>query len=201
MPHPRNHVTPLGVIEAIDLQAAWTGNRGILHEGQHIVHSHVGNRWITCDPDYVAPAKQPPRKYTALFFHDEAVSFAGGHRPCWKCRPTPYKAFRDAWSERVGPASADQIDKQLHVERFRRGTSRQVVHRRPWAELPDGAFVLFNSAPFLVLGDKLVAWTRGGYGQRNARPTRRDVDVITPTSTIDVLLADYPVQIDAAVRG
>jgi hypothetical protein len=55
-----------------------------------------------------------------------------------------------------------------------------------------------RSVPVLVLGGKLVAWTREGYEHRHARPVRGIADVITPPSTIAVLSAGDPVQIDAA---
>jgi hypothetical protein len=126
-------------------------------------------------------------------------AFATGHRPCGKCRHAHFDAYCAAWSDRVGGAapSATQIDDQLHVERFVQGTSRPRV-QLPWAELPDGAFVRLDSAPFLVLGRKLVAWSSDGYKQRRARPVRGEADVITPPSTIAVLSAGDPVQIDAA---
>jgi hypothetical protein len=158
----------------------------------------VGKTWITCDLNYVAPEGQPPRKYTPLFFHDEAVSFAAGHRPCGKCRHPRFKAYCDAWSKRDGgkASSATEIDEQLHGERFVPGTSR-CAHELPWGELPDGAFV-HDNGPCLVLGRQLVAWTRDGYSQRRARPVRGTADVITPPSMIAVLSAGYEVQIDAA---
>ena len=33
-----------------------------------------------------------------LFFHDEAVSFAAGHRPCAECRRESYDLYRAAWA-------------------------------------------------------------------------------------------------------
>jgi len=203
MAHARNRVTPLGDIEAIQLRGAWTGNRGILHQDREIVRSHAGERWITCALSFGRERKLEqwqPGHYTVLFFHDEAVSFAAGHRPCARCRRERYNAYRAAWSQRLcGEApSSTQIDRQLHVERCVHGTSRRRIHALPWAELPDGAFALLAEVPVLVLGGKLVAWTREGYKHRHARPVRGIADVITPPSTIAVLSAGDPVQIDAA---
>ena len=65
--------------------------------------------------------------------------------------------------------------------------------------MPDGAFVLLDDAPFLVLDRKLVAWTRTGYEQRRARPVRGVARVITPPSTVAVL-SGYAVQIDAVAQ-
>jgi hypothetical protein len=35
-------------------------------------------------------------RYTELFFLDEAVAFAAGHRPCAECRRERFNAFKDA---------------------------------------------------------------------------------------------------------
>lgn len=69
----------------------------------------------------------------------------------------------------------------------------------PWAELPDGTFVLPEpDAPAVVVSDELAFWTHEGYGPRRRRPSRGTACVITPPSTVAVLRAGYPVQI--AVR-
>lgn len=88
------------------------------------------------------------------------------------------------------------MNRRLHAERIVRGTRRRRLHRLPWRELPDGAFVLAGDAPKLVVGDTVVEWTATGYGRRDARPRRGDADVVTPPSTLAVLRAGYPVQID-----
>jgi hypothetical protein len=84
----------------------------------------------------------------------------------------------------------------LHAERIVRGTHRRRLHQIPWRELPDGVFVLHRDAPHAVLGGDLVEWTHDGYGARRARPVRGDAAVITPPSSVSVLRAGYPVQID-----
>jgi hypothetical protein len=48
------------------------------------------------------------------------------------------------------------INRQLHGERIVRGTHRRRIHELPWAELPDGAFVLLDGTPAVVSGDRLV---------------------------------------------
>jgi hypothetical protein len=60
-------------------------------------------------------------RYTELFFLDEAVAFAAGHRPCAECRRERYNALRNAWSCRHGQHDlplADQIDLELHGARI-----------------------------------------------------------------------------------
>lgn len=201
----RNRVTPLGDIEAIPLRGAWTGNRGILHRGREIVRFHASDLWIVCALEFRGRWREQwqPGHYTFLFFHDEAVSLAAGHRPCAECRRESYDAYRAAWAEGLGvPApSAKQVNRQLHGERIVRGSHRRRLHQLPWAELPDGAFVLLDGAPILVLGDQLVEWTHEGYGERRSRPARGTANVITPPSTVATLLAGYPVQIDDSARG
>jgi hypothetical protein len=201
----RNRVTPTGDIEAIALRGAWTGNRGILHRDREIVRFHASDLWITCALRYRGRRHEQwqPRHYTFLFFHDEAVSFAAGHRPCAECRRESYDAYRAAWAAGLGvePPSAKQVNRQLHGERIVRGTHRRRVHALPWAELPDGAFALLDESPVLVLGDRLVEWTRQGYRSGRTRPTHGTASVITPPSTIAALRAGYPMQIDAAAQG
>jgi hypothetical protein len=100
----RNRVTPTGDIEAIPLRGAWTGNRGILHSGHEIVRFHASDLWITCALEFRGRWHEQwqPRHYTFLYFHDEAVSFAAGHRPCAECRRDSYDSYREAWAEGLG---------------------------------------------------------------------------------------------------
>jgi hypothetical protein len=201
----RNRVTPLGEIEAIPLRGAWTGNRGILHAGKEIVRFHASDLWITCALAFRGRRNEQwqPHHYTFLYFHDEAVAFAAGHRPCAECRRASYEDYRARWAEALGvdPPSAKEMNRRLHGERIVRGTHRRRLHELPWAELPDGAFVLSGGAPRLVLGDALVEWTREGYAARGARPAAGSATVITPPTTVAVLRAGYPVQIDAGARA
>ncbi len=200
----RNRVTPTGDIEAFPLRGAWTGNRGILHRDREIVRFHTSDLWITCALEFRGRWREQwlPRRWTALFFHDEAVSFAAGHRPCAECRRESYNAYRHAWADGLAVAepSAKDINRQLHGERIVRGTHRRRFHPTPWTDLPDGTFVSEDGAPALVIGDDLVEWTPAGYGRHRRRPPRGDALVVTPPSTVAVLRAGYPVQIDEAAR-
>jgi hypothetical protein len=204
----RNRVTPLGDIVAIPLRGAWTGNRGILHRGREIVRFHAGNLWITCALEFRGRWRQQwqPDRYTYLFFHDEAVSFAAGHRPCAECRRAAYNAFRAAWAEGLGGRLADDLpsaammNRQLHGERLWPRTHRRRFHEMVWRGLPDGVFVLLDGRPAVVVGDHLTAWTHAGYGERRPRPRTGTVTVITPPSSVAALRAGYPVQIDDAAR-
>jgi hypothetical protein len=199
----RNRVTPMGDIVAIPLRGAWTGNRGILHSGHEIVRFHASDLWITCALEFRGRWQEQwqPHHYTFLFFHDEAVSFAAGHRPCAECRREGYNAYRAAWADGlgVGIPTATGINKQLHAERIVRGTHRRRLHPAPWSGLPDGAFVLLD-APAVVVGSHLAVWTHEGYRTRHRRPRHGTAQVITPPSTVAAMRAGYPVQIDDAAR-
>lgn len=202
----RNRVTPLGDLVAIPLRGAWTGNRGRLHAGREIVRFHAGDLWITCALHFNERWREQwqPRHFTWLYFHDEAVALAAGHRPCGECRRKDYLAFRAAWALGLGVAapSAAAMNRRLHGERIVRGTHRRRLHSESWSSLPDGAFVLIESGvPALVLGPELVVWSHGGYGERHARPRRGAATVITPPATLAAIAAGYPLQIDASARS
>src|SRR4051794_23804006 len=114
MPH-RNRVTPMGEIVTIPLRGAWTGNRGILHCGTEIVRFHASDLWIICAPEFRGRWAEQwrPHHFTWLFFPDEAVALAAGHRPCAECRRSSYTAYRDAWADelREPPPSAREMNR------------------------------------------------------------------------------------------
>jgi hypothetical protein len=199
----RNRVTPMGDIEAIPLRGAWTGNRGILHSGHEIVRFHASDLWITCALEFRGRWQEQwqPHHFTWLYFQDEAVSFAAGHRPCAECRRGSYNAYRAAWAEGLGAdvPSATAINRQLHAERIMKGTHRRRLHPASWPDLPDGTFVLLD-APAVVVGPHLAQWTTAGYRARRRRPRQGTASVITPPSTVAALSAGYPVQVDDAAR-
>ncbi|MFD4367911.1 hypothetical protein [Rhodococcus sp. NPDC058521] len=180
----RNRVTPFSDIVAIALRGLFMGNRGCLHRDGDLVRHHSGKRWITCDTDFRDRKVEQwaQGRYTVLFFHDEAVALAAGHRPCAECRRPCYNAFREAWG---GRPSADEMDARLHRER---------LGERPtadWSTLPHGAFVCVDALPMLVTQDSIVPWSVDGYGVPTPRPRTGQVTVLTPASTVAVLGAGY----------
>ncbi len=194
----RNRVTPFGDLVAIPLRGAYTGNRGRLHAGREIVRFHAHDSWVTCALQFNGRWNEQwlPHRMTWLFFQDEAVSFAAGHRPCAECRHADYKAYQAAWAEAAGGEmpSARAMNRQLHKERLYRGTHRRRLHSAEAASLPDGAFIVIDEAPFVIVGDAAVEWTKAGYGERRGRP-RGKVTLLTPPSTVAALGAGYPVEI------
>src|ERR1700735_4234236 len=73
---------------------------GALHNSdREIVRSYKSRRWIACVLEFKGRRRtvMSERRYTELFFLDEAVAFAAGHRPCAECRRGRFKAFRERW--------------------------------------------------------------------------------------------------------
>jgi hypothetical protein len=189
----RNRVTPFGEVVAIAQRGSFMGNRGSLHRDRTIVRPWQVRRWITCALEYkgwVAP-KWAPGRWTALFFWDEAVALAAGHRPCALCRRTDFDTWLDAWASAFGERpSVDPMDRRLHAERVG-ADRRQRRHWNSWRDLPDGAFVALGAVPALVLGERLVPWSPAGYGSPIERPARGRATVLTPPSSVEVLRHGY----------
>src|SRR6201996_1159684 len=101
------------------------GNRGgTLHdERREIVRDYASRRWITCVLEFKGRRRvvMSPRRYTELFFLDEAVALAAGHRPCFECRRMRFNEFRRAWAGGSSTLpSADEMDLELHPARIGR---------------------------------------------------------------------------------
>jgi len=201
----RNRVTPLGDIVAVPLRGAWLGNRGNLHRGHEIVRYTRNRAWITCALHYKnwSIPQWAPGHYTVLFFHDEAVSLAAGHRPCALCRRPAYNDFRAASVSGTGepPPTAVDLDRQLHSERLIAGSHRRRLHLLDWTSVPGGAFVMEREQPCLVLKGAVVPWTTDGYAASLPRPGNGTAQVLTPPTSIRALTGGYPVQIDPKAGG
>jgi hypothetical protein len=186
----QNRVTPLGEIVADPGRGLVYGNRGCLHdEAGRIRRAYAVRRWIACRLEFRGRRRSPllqPGRYTELFFLDEATAFAAGHRPCAECRRKDYVRFGEIWRElQPRQTRADAVDGQLHAERLA-GPDRR-LHEERLERLPDGAFVLHDDRPHLVLGDRLLEWTGSGYSNRERRPRRGRAALITPPSLVHVL--------------
>ncbi len=102
----QNRVLPTSEIVAIDARGTLTGNRGIIHgpDKQLSNKRWSHHAWICCVLDWQGRKRDvmSGRKWTELFFLDEATAFAGGHRPCGYCRREAYQAFKTAWHDAFG---------------------------------------------------------------------------------------------------
>jgi hypothetical protein len=186
----RNRVTPLGELVADPARGLVYGNRGCLHdEHGQIRRRYNGKLWIACRLEFKGWHRGPllqPGRFTELFFLDEATAWAAGHRPCALCRREDYNRFR----ELIGEDRAVAIDERLHTERVDPATRGHRLHHARLDDLPDGAFVLVDGAPRLVLGDALLTWTPAGYTERLPRRATT-AELITPPSLVDVLRSGW----------
>jgi hypothetical protein len=176
----QNRVTPLGALVADPARGLVFGNRGCLHDARgEIRRHHQGRRWIACRLEFKDRRREimRPGRYTELFFLDDATALAAGHRPCAECRRADHHAMREAWGGRPRAGAMDDV---LHAERL--GERREAA----LDDLPDGAFVLRDGAPWLVLGDALRRWTPAGYTDTAPRTATRAL-VVTPPSLVAVL--------------
>jgi len=87
----QNRVTPFGDIVAIPQVGMFTGNRGNIHDPatKTLLNKRWASKaWLVCACDYQGRRREvmAGRSWTELFFLDEAVALAAGHRPCFLCR-------------------------------------------------------------------------------------------------------------------
>jgi hypothetical protein len=180
----QNRVTPLGELIATPDRGLVYGNRGNLHDEHGVIRRQWQvRRWISCRLEFRgrhrAGGPMPPGRYTGLFFLDDATALAAGHRPCAECRNADYRSFLAL----TGAAGADELDRRLHAERLGAKPGRNV------ASLPDGAFVLVDDEPWLVLGGELLRWTPAGYAERRRAVGRRRL--ATPPTSLGVLASGW----------
>lgn len=196
-PPRANRVTPFGVREAVRARGLFMGNRGILAGPGGRPRPFGTRTWVCCRLAFRGRRVplDDPHRYTPLFFHDEAVALAAGHRPCGECRNGDHRAFKAAFARAHGLAqgrlSAVEMDRMLHPARILKGA--KVTYRAPLAALPDGTFVTRDAAPAeacLVAGGKLHPWSHAGYAAPIAMADEA-VSVLTPAPIVAALAAGY----------
>lgn len=191
----RNRVTPEGSIVADPARGLFMGNRGILHdETGRITAPFRHHNWVCCELDFKGRKRDlmQPGRYTELFFLDEAVALAAGHRPCAECRRADYNRFRAAWAKATGSRpSANAMDAALHEARIIPRLRAQRRHEADLTDLPEGTFILWEGRPALILDDRLLPWAPPGYGPPVPRPASGRVTVLTPAPTVATLRAGY----------
>jgi hypothetical protein len=192
----QNRATPLGDVIADPARGLVYANRGCLHDDAgRIRRRYNGRRWIACRLQFRGWQRGPlmrPGRFTELFFLDEVSAMAAGHRACALCRREDYNRLVGIWVElHPGEVSADAIDARLHAERVVAGGTAQRRHDVQLDDLPDGAFVLWDGVPCLVLGPRLLRWTAAGYDARVPRPAGRRAVLLTPPSLVAVLRAGW----------
>jgi len=183
-----NRVDPFGALHAVPERGGFTGNRGCLvdDDGRYVRH-HRGNLWIICRTAFRGRrvGLTRPRRWTPLFFLDDAVGLAAGHRPCGECRHADYLAYREAVAAALGqPQRAGDLNRRLAAERGTTSTD---------SDLPDGAVVL-SDGPRLVLGGRLYAFAFSGWYDPVARPAG-PLPVLTPPTSVAALRHGYAPQL------
>ena len=165
-------MTPTGDIVAIPSKCSLMGNRGRLSDDcGRIVRPWRLKRWISCTMDEVFGTRvrlDDPFGYTPLFFTDEAVALAAGHRPCGMCRPDDFNRFVLAWKRLRGISSyqrvsATEIDADLHSARIRGRLFNSTMSAE---ELPKGSFAsvpFLEFQPALIWGEAMSIWNNGLY--------------------------------------
>ena len=191
----RNRVTPSGEMIAVADRGMFWGNRGpLLDRDGRLVRYATGQAWLICVLEFKGRRRQlwVPGRLTELFFLDEATALAAGHRPCGECRLPELTMFKRAWAAAHPGADvhAPAIDAHLHSDRLRRPGVRR-TYRAVLADLPAGTMVEVDDRPWLVLGGQLLAWSPGGYDERQTQPPDMEVTVITPKATVSTLAAGY----------
>jgi hypothetical protein len=172
------------------------GNRGRLHDASgRIVRGWQGKAWITCTlrekPGRSSPGVMPSNGYTRLFFHDEAVACAAGHRPCAECRRAAYTDFVHAWAQAFGRRDgAAAINTALHDARIDAATRAQRQHSMPAEQVPPGAFIHWQGRPHLVRPDDLLPFLPDGYSAPVRKPDAA-VMVLTPAPLVAVMRAGW----------
>jgi len=192
----QNRVTPFGDIVAIEQRGLFMGNRGIIHDPatRTLLRRRWTNKaWIICVCEFrgVRRKVMSRRSWTELFFLDEAVALAAGHRPCFYCRREAAQQFAAAWARAHGisKAGARDMDAALHDQRLQGHAKRIHPLRVSPAELPDGAMIVLSGEAYAMADGLAFHWTESGY-QRPRTLARAD-GLLTPPSTLATLAAGY----------
>lgn len=193
----QNRVQPTGDILAHSSRGQFMGNRGILHDrdGQLTNARWRHKAWVCCVTKFRGRkrALMTPGHYTELFFHDEAVALAAGHRPCGECRRPDFNRFLAA-AGHVGKVS--DFDKVLHAGRAIPRFFGQRHHDADCDDLPDGVFVLNDTgAPALLWKGAQHQFHVDGYAPPALRP-KGSVTVLTPRPTVVALANGFAPQLE-----
>ena len=203
----QNRVTPFGDIIAIPQRGLLMGNRGIIHDPatKTLLRKRWSSKaWIICTCSYKDRWREVmgARSWTELFFLDEAVALAAGHRPCFACRREAAEAFGAAWSKakRIRNPRAAEIDRTLHRERLQDGRKRIHPLRTRPDELPDGAVVASGGEAYTIVRGLGFRWTAASYDAPRKLAT---VDgLLTPPSTLAAIKVGFtPVLHPSAKAG
>jgi hypothetical protein len=196
-------VDPWGDLHAVTARGMFTGNRGcVVDDHERVVRHHGSSLWIICRAefrDWRWPLARP-RRWTPLFFLDDAVALAAGHRPCATCRREDYLSYRDSVTlslDATEPQRAWQLNERLNRERLSRGrglsrAGDRIVWQAPFATVPDGTVILDDEhQACLVLGDQLLRFTFGAWMAAAPRSRLGTATILTPPTSVGALQHGY----------
>jgi hypothetical protein len=199
----RNRIDPWGDLHAVASRGIFTGNRGcVVNDHEQVVRHHASSLWIICQTEFRGwrwPLARPG-KWTPLFFLDEAVALAAGHRPCATCRRAEYLAYRDAVTRAIqatAPLKAYELNDRLSTERLRpgRGVNRatdRILHAMPYSALVTGTVIVSDQGSCqLVNGELLFDFSYDGWTNATLRPRDGMARVLTPPTSVAALKHGY----------
>lgn len=200
----RNRVDPWGDLHAVSARGLFTGNRGcVVDDRENVVRHHGSSLWIICQTEYKNwrwPLARPKR-WTPLFFLDDAVALAAGHRPCGLCRRDAYRQYRDAVSSALNVKTklkASDLNKRLVDERLSQGrglvrAQDRILWHSDLSTLPDGAIYLCKAnRPRLWFKQRSFHFTFNGWIADNIeRELSEQVQVLTPPTSVAALRYGY----------
>jgi hypothetical protein len=209
----RNRVDPWGDLHAVASRGLLTGNRGcVVDDHERVVRHHGSVLWIVCVTAFRGwrwPLARP-RRWTPLFFLDDAVALAAGHRPCATCRRADYASYSDAVRRAIGspsPLLASQLNDRLNAERHRRGRGLEragdrIVWPARYADLPDGTIIVApDGSCRLVLEARLLRFSFDGWLDATPRPRVGEATVLTPPTSVAALAHGYQPLLHPSARA
>lgn len=163
----QNRVNPFGEIIATPERGTFMGNRGVLHDEEgRVRRKWKVKRWIVCVLEFRGRKRKvmTPRRYTELFFLDEATALAAGHRPCAECRR------EGATSPFAAPGRRLILSKLARSPRPLTSTTACMQSGWPQRISPWQTSLIYPMAPSSNLRKNLIWSTTTGYcpGRREA---------------------------------
>lgn len=188
-----NKVDPFGVIKAEQMRGLFMGNRGgRIHDPATRAllpgKTHASRQWITCLTAFKGRKRtlMGEGTYTELFFLDEVVALAAGHRPCAECRRADYRRYCSAID--ATSIKAPDLDNRLHGERM--NVRKTISETGP---LPDGTMIGIGTTAYAKRGAQAVPFSFAGYGEPLAWDSLAapEAVVLTPATSLLALQNGY----------
>lgn len=190
----RNRVDPWSDLHAAGGRGMFTGNRGCLvDDAGNVVRHHGSQLWITCVTEF-RDWRHPlaaPRRWTPIFFLDDAVALAAGHRPCGLCRRDDYLSYQRGVTVGLAsdtPVPAHDLNRRLAAERLNRGRGvARATDRKTWRAnvtgLPDGTAIVEAGEAFLLWQERKWSFDFSGWIPSTSISSG-EVEVLTPPTSV-----------------